>query len=117
MPLHYSIIYNYDKTNSYDVIGRALRKIYKNRFNSEDKEKQKFLNLKFFFYFIKTKIFEIRNLLFYRNSPAYLIEKNKSGFTKEQIEQKINTLSKTDSFLKNYKVEQKYYGIFSIKKN
>ena len=112
-----SIIHNYDQTNSYDVIGRTLSKIYKNRFNSKEKEKEGFLTLKFFFYFLKTKIFEIRNFLFYRNRPEYLTEKSKSGFTKKQIEQKINNLSKIDSFLKKCKVEQKYYGIFSIKKN
>ena len=56
-----SIIHNYDQTNSYDVIGRTLSKIYKNRFNSKEKEKEGFLTLKFFFYFLKTKIFEIRN--------------------------------------------------------
>ena len=112
-----SIIHNYDQTNSYDVIGRTLSKIYKNRFNSKEKEKEGFLTLKFFFYFLKTKIFEIRNFLFYRNRPEYLTEKSKSGFTKKQIEQKINNLSRIDSFLKKCKVEQKYYGIFSIKKN
>ena len=36
-----SIIHNYDQTNSYDVIGRTLSKIYKNRFNSKKKKKKK----------------------------------------------------------------------------
>ncbi len=110
-----SIIHNADKTNSCDVIGKTLLKIYKNRFNIKKKENEIVLRLKFIFYFLKTKIFEIRNQIFYKNLPEHLIEKNKSGFTKKIIEHKINTLVKADAFLNKCRVEQKYYGIFSIK--
>ena len=68
-------------------------------------------------YFLKSKIFGFLNFIFQSKNPDYLSQKNKRiDLNQNAIKEKVSIISKLKIFKGNYKVLEKHYGIYLIKK-
>ena len=112
-----SFIENYNSINSSKVIGKSLKKFYKE--NIFKKEKENYIKRYFYYllYFLKSKIFGFLNFIFQSKNPDYLSQKNKRiDLNQNAIKEKVSIISKLKIFKGNYKVLEKHYGIYLIKK-
>ena len=105
-----------DNKNSCEIIGKSLQQVYKNKFDQKRDISRLTLSYKYFLYFLKSKLMQLKYYLFNRNQPEYLNQLNKKGLSKEAVKQRIKSLSKADKLGGKYQVDETYYGIYSIKK-